>query len=501
MQITNRQVLKYIFILAIFLLSIYTGSLITFYNNDDWVHYKTVENFLGGEFTLHPYIGSTFFAQGILAYFFAKAFSIRSLPILTILISVVNVFVFYSILNLISPKKTLLRILVLLFLVINPLYLYSSVGFMTENYVLLFLLLAIYFHLRFQQTQQFRNTVYENISYILGFFVKQYTVFLSFASIIYFAIKKKWAPFMLSSISTLTILSYYYFLFPKNNVLANQSFNVDLPGLPQLFFNILLYLTFFTLPLNIILIFKLKTHRLWTITLCAIILFLNLKLLPLEEFPSLTNVLTRKGLFPDIDGNKSHWAGYHKFFTYSYYISITISSLLLAKIILSAKYIYTRSRYLSVAFILYLGLCLILPYFYDRYLLPLLVLWLLILYTVLARRRTQEIGILIAAIWLATYTFFSYLYISDYVIRNIRISDSSTKLVSEGIPPQAISADRSWNNYYEINPESVKYIYSFDDPTTFDQLPNSTLYKTISVDFPMNIFTNSKIYLYRANEN
>ncbi len=125
MQTGNHNLSKYTLILAIFLLSIYIGIHVNFFNNDDWVHYKTVERFLTGDFSLHPYIGSTFYTQGILAYIFSNFFGINRLPVLTILISVLNIFIFHKILNLLSPEKNFLKTLATLLLVLNPLYLYS----------------------------------------------------------------------------------------------------------------------------------------------------------------------------------------------------------------------------------------------------------------------------------------------------------------------------------------------------------------------------------------
>ena len=68
-----------------------------FMQNDDWVYYLTVERFLAGDFTLEPTVGVTFYTQGFLAYIFAKIFGLQNLPVLTVLISILNVFILYII--------------------------------------------------------------------------------------------------------------------------------------------------------------------------------------------------------------------------------------------------------------------------------------------------------------------------------------------------------------------------------------------------------------------
>src|SRR5690606_13065352 len=136
-------------------------------------------------------------------------------------------------------------------------------------------------------------------------------------------------------------------------------------GTVTLALTILLYLSFFTIPLGLVFAFKIRSQPVITVALCAVIIFIQLQFLSPEEFPSLTNVFSRKGLFQDIDGNKIHWVGYHKFFTYSFYLSVATLSLVLAKFLLNAKQIFLENKFLVSSFAIYFGLCLVLPVFYD----------------------------------------------------------------------------------------------------------------------------------------
>ena len=47
----------------IFIVLLPVSYYINFYQNDDWCYYATVENFMRGDFTLHPYVGPTLYLQ------------------------------------------------------------------------------------------------------------------------------------------------------------------------------------------------------------------------------------------------------------------------------------------------------------------------------------------------------------------------------------------------------------------------------------------------------
>jgi hypothetical protein len=497
LPITRTHLIKYIAILAIILISIYIGLQINFFNNDDWVHYKTVENFLSGNFSLHPYLGSTFYSQGVPAFIFAKLFGITHLPVLTLIISVANIFIFWKILNLFSQKNLKLKILATSLIVLNPLYLYSSIGFMTENYVIFFLLLSIYSFFKYSGT----NLLVSYAFATAGFFVKQYCIFINLALIIYLAVKKKWQLAGLHLTLTIMLILFYYFFFPKNEILAGQSVQLtqlfNFHKTLSLFLNIFLYLSFFTLPLSIIFILRTKANKIFLFGLAAVVFLMYLYYLQANEFPSIGNVLTQKGLFPDIDGNKSQWAGYYKFFTLSFYLSAVTSSLIISRLFLEIKNIFVKNKFLLISFILYFGLMLVLPTFYDRYLLPLVILWTLILFNLNKDGKNFRLVFLGSIAWLTVYAFFSYLYISDYIVRNIVVESMTQELISQGNENEDILANRGRNSYFGATHEKARYIFSNDKLETFDDREDYRLEKTIFVSFPLNIFTAKEIYLYK----
>lgn len=497
----TRKYIHSTIILTVFFISIYLGLQINFFNNDDWVHYKTLENFLNGNFVLHPYIGSTFFTQGLLGYAHAKFFGISTIPVLTLVISVINIFILIAILNQSKTKNYFLKFLAVSLFVLNPLYLYSSIGFMTENYVLLFILLSIYFISQYFRNRKISDILASNIFMVLGFFAKQYSILLGLSTIVYLAIKKQWKTLLIVGAIQTTLILFYVFLFPKSEILNGQAINplklLDTNSTISLGFNIFLYLSFFTIPLSIIWAFSLKKFKLASLILFIVVLFIQLKFLDVSEFPYLPNVLTRKGLFPDIEGNKSHWAGYHKFFNYMFYISITTSSLVITKLILNAKRIFNENKFLTLSFLSFFGFSLVLPNFYDRYLLPLLVIWILLMYKSLKRPTNSLILKLVCFAWLTIYAFFGYLFLSDFVIRNHEIEKETQILIDKGVNKNEIIANRAWNSYHEIDQSQIKYIFSYDNPEVFDNFKNSQLEKIIYVNFLFNLFVSNEIYLYR----
>jgi len=115
---------------------------IKFYQNDDYIYYKTIQKFQNGEFGIPSYIETTFYTQGILGLAFAALFGISSLPILTLIFSVLNFSIFTHLLNRFYTHKLSTAVLLGLILFFNPLHIYSSLGFMTDNYLLFFMLLT-----------------------------------------------------------------------------------------------------------------------------------------------------------------------------------------------------------------------------------------------------------------------------------------------------------------------------------------------------------------------
>ena len=90
--------------LSIFLLFLPVALGIQFQHNDDWIYYLSVLGFLNGNFVLDPYIAATTYSQTALGTLFSMVFGITYLPVLTMFVSILSVYYFFKILNIISIK-------------------------------------------------------------------------------------------------------------------------------------------------------------------------------------------------------------------------------------------------------------------------------------------------------------------------------------------------------------------------------------------------------------
>src|SRR3972149_7446302 len=85
--------------ILLFVLTFPLAKNIDFMQNDDWVYYKTTADFMQGVVKLDPYIGPTFYLQGFIGALWGKLFTLQTLPVLTMLLTVFNFFIFAVILN------------------------------------------------------------------------------------------------------------------------------------------------------------------------------------------------------------------------------------------------------------------------------------------------------------------------------------------------------------------------------------------------------------------
>ena len=131
----------------VFLLLLPIPATINYQQNDEFIYYQGVQNFLNGNFNLPGYISNTFYTQGLLGATWSLFFGIPKLPVLTLLMSVGSLYLFYLILANFTKLSEKQAFIVSLILMINPLFLYSTFGFMSENYFLFFFLLALLFFL------------------------------------------------------------------------------------------------------------------------------------------------------------------------------------------------------------------------------------------------------------------------------------------------------------------------------------------------------------------
>jgi len=486
-------------------------SRINFMQNDDWVYYKTVENFLKYDFKLAPMIGSTFFTQGFFGYIFSKIFGLMNLPFLTLAVSVGNFVIISFILNKQVKISILKSILLGLLLFLSPLHFYSTFGFMTENFVLFFLLVGIYFTNEFFHTERKLPFVLSNLFFILGFFTKQYLVVAFISIAIVLLVRKFYKYLFIEILITLVLILYYYIFFPKTGIIENQSvqlsnlFNLG-KSYPLIFISFI-YFSAMLLPLVYLFILNSLRGRSYSkITLyliCAVCLaFVSKNLFLstdyyLKDFPYIGNTFDRKGFFPgDLDGNKYSWRGI--FDVMRFWDLLSVFGFSTFAILAFSKFkfkLIENMNFISVFFVLYLGLFLVSWNTYDRYFLPLIATGVLALSKYMDFNKFKFVNISLI-LFLLFLGFIDFQFSKDYVGWQNYVWNKSNEISkNQKIAKDRISSSRAWNKYYNVTSD-YDYKFSFDSLGLLENPNEYNLIEAYKNYYKFSIFINPYVYLY-----
>src|SRR3989339_578305 len=183
--------------LALFFLLLPLSLKIDFMQNDDWVYYGMVENFMKLNFKLDPLSAPTFYTQGLIGVVYARFFGLQSLSVLTLIISVLCFYVFFVILRKHFNLGRFGSVLVSLLMFFNPLFIYSVWGFMTENYFLFFMLLSILFYLETVKTGGRKNTLLYVLFIFLALNIRQVALVLPLSALVYALFKREKSQILL----------------------------------------------------------------------------------------------------------------------------------------------------------------------------------------------------------------------------------------------------------------------------------------------------------------
>lgn len=169
--------------------------------NDSWIFVRQVEAFREGIFTLSALLDPSFIAQGFLGYLWSHVFgtSFTSFKVLTLIVTLFGVFGFFKILEHLKVKKNI-ALLFSFILFFNPLVFTSAFTFMTDNYFLTFVIYTTLFLLRFIKAPSDKNSNMALRFIILAILVRQLGVIIGIAFIIshWLYAKKKDAVTLLS---------------------------------------------------------------------------------------------------------------------------------------------------------------------------------------------------------------------------------------------------------------------------------------------------------------
>lgn len=490
-----------------------TNSII-FFQNDEWIYFKTIESFLKGNFIIDGYIQATFITQAYLGYFFAKFFGITKLPNLTLLISVITYFVFTLTIYKFYLKNIKDSIILGLLLFMGPLYMYLSIGFMSDMYFLVFAILMFYFYENFLRNEKWVYLILFNLSFYIGFFSKQLISVVAVAFIIYLLFLKKYKWAIIQGFFTIGILGYYFFLFPKTRTqLENQEFVfTNLLDFTKVFpttYAGLFYSLVFIAPLTFVLVsgyFKKETLKLKNILLFLIftlIVFFGTNYL-FENFNStdyqrdpyyFSNGLDRNGFF--YGGSLGEKYG----LMYGDSINIAIEyigKIAIALLIVSLFFIRKKLiNFYSILAFLYLGLMSVMIDIYDRYYLLMIPVFILAILNI--NPQISKISRFITVVFLILMSFYTYNFVMDYVIVNNKMWSRALELSNGDYDKKVdISPGYGWRRYYYNQKIRFKYMFYFKTREHNKDINCCfKLFEKEEVYFPLSIFEKPVYYLYK----
>lgn len=495
--------------LVLFLFLLPLSYSINFYQNDDWVYYLNTDCFLHGNFQLHQYLGPTFFLQGILGAIFSKFFGLNHLPILTLIIASLN-FYLLAIICFKFLKRTFLESLLgaLLFFV-TPIHVYLLWGFMTGIYFLFFLLLGIYFFKQYEYTEKNVYLFFTFLISFLGLLVRQTSLIIPLSIGLYLAVNKKYKLSFISFLVFLSFFGYLNYIFPLTAVMKRAALQyhhlTDINYMYALTYGSILLVVAYLFPMFLAAFdFKQLIKNKWifiAFILFSIFLFIFLNkyfhpdVISWGEFPYFENTVERTGFYPrGVHGTKYQFIG-----NFDLYIYWDIASKILLSLVISYFLLFKKIKLNIFTFLIgtYVFVLNLTETHYDRYLLELLVLSLLYLYTFIPNLNKYKL-ILVSG-FILFITFLMYQFTMDFYLVNKYIWNKSVQLVhTENLDPKVIHGTNAWKLLNKNESRAYIYMFSYDSQQINDKFVEQYyLIETHEIEYPLSIFINPRIYLYK----
>ncbi len=496
---------------------------ITFPQNDDWVYYRMVKNFMAGNFVLDPISAPTFYFQGLFGAIFASIFGLTRLPILTLILSVINFYLVYKLLFSSTRLGSRWSLIVALIWFFNPLNIYSSLGFMTENYLLFCILVSLYFFSRYTTDSRPLHRILFNLFLLLGLLTKQSSLALAVAYPVYFLVNKKWRLFGTQSLIAVLLFTYYFLVFPKTAEMYEKPLQLhhlwDLDYLKQLVRAIIIYISAFCFPTLLFLYrgkdFFTKRRNLIITTIFIglsvasyFIAFKNFKpnRLGWQEFYYLDNTLERAGFYPrGVMGTKFYFKGNYDLYIYWDLLAKYFAGFVVIVLVFSVKKLKSQAHLLTF-FGVYFALMLLAEKVYDRYLPPLFLAFLLIISAHFNPSAFSRKSRLCFATFLSSFLAFlmlySYQFSMDFVLVNKYIWNRSQQLVAqENIPPKLVKGTNAWKLSDYNFERNYLYDFTFDDISVNKKYGEQyDLVERYRVDYLGTLWVDPYIYLYKKRD-
>ena len=509
---------KLLFFCCLLFLALLPLSLsIEFKQNDEWVYYLMVENFLKHNFILQQNVSATFYLQGMMGMIFALIFGISKLPVLTLLVSVLTFYIFCLALFNHYGVKPLETVILGLFLLLNPIFVYSGLGFMTENYFMLFFVSSLYFLISYNKRGKLKDLILTDLFIILAYFVRQFSFITLSAFVGNLLFRKKYKTAFNQSIVLVFLLFFNFYVFPQTPEMYDGRLNFsNLSSQNYIFstlFSIIINSLVFIFPLVLIGFFNTAKNfiknttvkqRAINFSIIFIVIFLaffsynrmlNTKFFRDVEFPYMGNIFEVTGFFPKGPlGDKYEYLGQNYLFPYLDVLGKF--SILIFLIILIVNYKkFTSYYFLFIAN--FLILLLVSPVIYDRYILPLIPIFILLLYELASESISKISSKLFMSCFLLGLLFLMYQFSMEFILTKNYIWTSALNIVkNQRAERNSLNVGNSWIRLYGVGTNIYYYSYTMD----VKKREKGVNYKAIGVlnlKFPFSFYIDPKIYLIK----
>lgn len=510
-----------IFAVLAFLILLPLSWQINYLQNDEVTHFQSVQHFLQGNLTLHPYIITTFYSQGSLEALWLLFFGASHMAVLTLIVSIITVYFFTKIIKDFFSASNLISILLGTLFLVNPIFLYSALGNMTENYFMFYFVVSLYLFYRYRSDNKTKSFILSLVFATLGFLARQVGILISLGYGLYFLTQKRYKEAVVSIGVFIVTTTWYYTIFPRTPQMDRSSgasfINVNPEGVYSIVVVALSYLGVFFLPLVISLALSVKSFSKKQIILFSVFLLVSVLTLTQlfkpdsvlhtsvladsrvlvqnnsVEFPYLWNTFGRTGFFPDnIAGTRYHYAGYFTLFKIYHYVGIA-SAIFLIAYVLSILSTTQRAKLFTPVFALLavnIGITLILSKVYDRYLLPAFPVFIL---SVLSLRGVDfsKLEKIFMSSFVAFFIFMGYQYSMDFVLVNKFAWEKATSLVEQGVEPHKIKIGNAWGVMYPNVEREYSYHVAYQTKRGFEVLEKQ------KIEFPFSIYVDPYVYLVK----
>ncbi len=480
--------------------------------NDDWVYYWQIGHFLAGHFDIHNYIEATFYTQGILGLIFSKLFGLEKLPILTLLMAVLNFFLFTHILNRFYLKKVFDSILIGLLFFISPLHAYASIGFMTDIYFLFFILLTFVFVEYYIETDKTLYFALANIAGLAGFFSRQLSVISLIALLFFLLYKKKYTYAAIEFAGVATLLIYYFFFYPLTSLMQqNHGFRFlnifDFKYMYTSIFISIFYAVVFIIPLLIAIFYNYiskNLNKIWLVLALTVgifgasLVFFSADLLRHDNMFYMHGVLVRNGFFYGTSLGTKYQIKYEdQIYNVWDIVSKVAVALTITLLILHYKKLL---NYFTIYISLYIGVLSIMLITYDRYTLAFTPVAIIIFFEIFKDFKFSTVSRIIVIVGLLVTLLYSYNFTMEFITLNRYLWTRANSIYAKGgTQKNKISAGYAWRRNFPNSTGTYRYLFYFQPYYT---LPENlaccySIKETYNIKFPLSIFDDAKIYMYK----